>query len=103
MIPLEIISEFKKIGKGQVLTLIWHSDSAKNDKPKRTNLRELPENDKVLQKCVEVFTDAVSSQKYDDVVLSAYYVYENRKPITSFAVYGMTYKDGVLYSQIKLI
>lgn len=101
MISQTVISELKKIGRGQVLTMLYHSNQAKNEKIKRTKFREKPENDLIVQDCVRVFTDNID--KFDDVVINAYYAYENRKSITSFNVYGLSYQDEVLHSQTQLL
>ena len=101
MIPASVISELKKVGMGQVLTILYHSDGVKNEPIKRTKFREKPENNSIVQDCVRVFTENID--KFDDVVINAYYAYENRKTITSFNVYGLSYQDGVLHSQTQLL
>jgi len=101
MIPASVISELKKVGRGQVLTMLYHSKQAKNEKLKRTKFKENPENDSIVKDCVRVFTENID--KFDDVVINAYYAYENRKTITSFNVYGLSYQDGVLHSQTRLL
>ena len=101
MIPAEIISELKKIGRKQNHGFLYHSDSAKNQTIKKTKFSEIPENGSAVDECVRVFNDAVPL--FDDVVINGFYVYENRQNITSFHVYGLTHKHGVLYSQKKLI
>jgi hypothetical protein len=101
MIPAEIISEFKKIGRKQNHGFLYHSDSAKNQTIKTTKFSEIPENGSAVDECVRVFNDAVPL--FDDVVINGFYVYEKGEYITSFNVFGLKYKDGVLYSEITLI
>lgn len=101
MIPADIISEFKKIGRKQNHGFLYHSDPTRNQIIHKTKHQEIPENGAIVDECVRVFNDAVS--RFDDVVINGFYVYDNRQNITSFHVYGLTYKNGILYSQKKLI
>ena len=101
MIPAEIISELKKIGRKQNHGFLYHSDPKRNKNIPKTKHREIPENGSVVDECVRVFNEAVD--RFDDVVINGFYVYDNRQNITSFHVYGLTYQHGILYSQKKLI
>lgn len=112
MIPAEIISEFKKIGRKQNHGFLYHSDSAKNQTIKTTKFSEIPENGSAVDECVRVFNDAVPL--FDDVVINGFHAYDHGDDengdafnffpfITSFIVCGLKYKEGVLYSETILI